>query len=567
MDRNTIVRKGLAVGIILLFAITSINQFTAQKIEKSSLPISRGNWLYVGGNGPGNYSKIQDAIENASAGSTIYVYNGTYYESFQILKSLTLIGENKYSTIIDAQKNENVMVCKVNKIAVRGFTLKNWGTYDDSGILISSQWEPGVNPNYINITDNIFVGNSTYPVAIFFYASNFNRVTDNIIMNCSGGIEIGAPHLKNVVANNTIYGGVINIWGNPRKDVIFNNHLMNGSMILKYGSNNTIRNNIIENGTDITITWVAKDTIVENNLLISSGSINLDEAVRTTVKNNTFVDSKGIALFGKNSTYWDTHLIENNTLNRKPIYYYQHASAVTVPSNASQIILGNCTNCIIKNLILSKGWGIQLGYSSSNMIYENTINGTSDSGIRLYASAHNNLSYNTITSNGKDGIEIVGPCIDNSIYKNIIINNNRNGISLDLESSRNSICQNSITSNKEEGVSCAGILNRCVENRIANNIIGVQLSYAFGTIIKRNNLINNSINGFFSVVYRFAHSNKWIRNYYEPHNARFCKIILGSIQTRFGYYPFPMHSQWQWIYRPGFSVDWYPAQVPYDIGG
>ena len=37
-----------------------------------------GNTLYVGGYGPGNYSKIQYAVENATSGDTIYVYSKIY---------------------------------------------------------------------------------------------------------------------------------------------------------------------------------------------------------------------------------------------------------------------------------------------------------------------------------------------------------------------------------------------------------------------------------------------------------------------------------------------------------
>ena len=66
-------RKWLAVGIILLFIGTAIIPSSGQNIEKSS-SASRGNWLYVGGSGPGNYTKIQDAIDNASDGDTLFVY-------------------------------------------------------------------------------------------------------------------------------------------------------------------------------------------------------------------------------------------------------------------------------------------------------------------------------------------------------------------------------------------------------------------------------------------------------------------------------------------------------------
>jgi len=55
--------KSLVIGIILLFVGTCIIPAMAQTTEKQS---SRGTWLYVGGCGPGNYTKIQDAFDNTS---------------------------------------------------------------------------------------------------------------------------------------------------------------------------------------------------------------------------------------------------------------------------------------------------------------------------------------------------------------------------------------------------------------------------------------------------------------------------------------------------------------------
>ena len=54
--------------------------------------ISKGNNLYVGGTGEGNYTKIQDAIDDASDMDTVFVYNGTYYENVFIDKTINLIG-------------------------------------------------------------------------------------------------------------------------------------------------------------------------------------------------------------------------------------------------------------------------------------------------------------------------------------------------------------------------------------------------------------------------------------------------------------------------------------------
>ena len=71
IDKNPLIRKCLAVGIILLFVGVGIIPLTAQDIEKSYLPTSISKWLYVGGSGSGNYSSIQKPGARIRNGSRI----------------------------------------------------------------------------------------------------------------------------------------------------------------------------------------------------------------------------------------------------------------------------------------------------------------------------------------------------------------------------------------------------------------------------------------------------------------------------------------------------------------
>ena len=50
--------------------------------------------------GKGKYQSIQEAIDVASNGDTIIVYEGTYYESLAINKSISLIGSGDNKTVI-----------------------------------------------------------------------------------------------------------------------------------------------------------------------------------------------------------------------------------------------------------------------------------------------------------------------------------------------------------------------------------------------------------------------------------------------------------------------------------
>jgi hypothetical protein len=129
-------RKYLAVGIILLFVGTSIIPAIAQDTKKPS-PTSRGNWLYVGGSGQGNYTRIQDAVDNASNGDTVFVFSGIYHERIHISKSINLTGEDPTSTIIDGTDVTDAMYETVyihseniEMTELSGFTIKNTKNID-----------------------------------------------------------------------------------------------------------------------------------------------------------------------------------------------------------------------------------------------------------------------------------------------------------------------------------------------------------------------------------------------------------------------------------------------------
>ena len=69
---RTYVKKPLAIAVILLFFSVSVIPSTGTTdVKQSTVTTAKGDTLYVGGNGTGNYSKIQDAIDNASDGDTV----------------------------------------------------------------------------------------------------------------------------------------------------------------------------------------------------------------------------------------------------------------------------------------------------------------------------------------------------------------------------------------------------------------------------------------------------------------------------------------------------------------
>ena len=152
-----------------------------------------GKTLYVGGTGPGNYSKIQDAIDNATDEGTIYVYNGTYYENIVIDKTIDLVGEDRNTTIIDGGDSGDVVYVTADWVNISGFTIQNSGSVylQDAGIDVRS--------HFSNFSGNI-ISNNRY--GIYLNDSSSNTVTGNIITYNADGILLCG--FSNIVLSNTI---------------------------------------------------------------------------------------------------------------------------------------------------------------------------------------------------------------------------------------------------------------------------------------------------------------------------------------------------------------------------
>jgi hypothetical protein len=69
-----------------------------------------------------HYGKIQDAINNASDGDTIEVWDDTYIENIIINKSIYLIGMHKETTIIKTELFNTISITADN-ISISGFTI------------------------------------------------------------------------------------------------------------------------------------------------------------------------------------------------------------------------------------------------------------------------------------------------------------------------------------------------------------------------------------------------------------------------------------------------------------
>jgi len=78
----------------------------------------------VDDDGPADFHTIQEAINAANPGDTLNVYNGTYYENVRVNKTLSLIGQNRNTTIINGSQTGDVVHVTNNKVVISGFTIQ-----------------------------------------------------------------------------------------------------------------------------------------------------------------------------------------------------------------------------------------------------------------------------------------------------------------------------------------------------------------------------------------------------------------------------------------------------------
>ena len=133
--RNTHTKKTRLLAIIILFLLISIPTYPLLECSTTQTII------YVDDDGGADYNSIQEAIDAAESQDTIFVYNGTYYENIVITKNITLLGEDKKTTIIDGYNDEFNLIIHISadNVNINGFTIQNSKqNYYSSGIIINN---------------------------------------------------------------------------------------------------------------------------------------------------------------------------------------------------------------------------------------------------------------------------------------------------------------------------------------------------------------------------------------------------------------------------------------------
>ncbi len=250
------------VGSILVFMLvfsSSIIPISSIVVSKTvSHPYMKGNVFFVGGLGPNNYTSIQEAVDAASDGDTVFVYDDSspYNENVVVDKSLALIGEEKQTTVIYGIGINNASVClQADGASVQGFTL----THNFHGVYIES--------NDCVIENNIITGTRE---GISIFKADHTRIEGNMIVNNTQGVY--AAFAKdtvisgNIISQNVHHG--INL-GSENTFITLNTISDNGDngVMIGWNNNTVLQNTIINNGRYGVDIWNShNNSILKNNI-------------------------------------------------------------------------------------------------------------------------------------------------------------------------------------------------------------------------------------------------------------------------------------------------------------
>ena len=322
---KNILSRFLVSQIIVMLCLSSISVLNVRAEQKTIVV-------------PDDFSTIQAAINSASDGDTIFVKEGIYNEGLELNKSLSLIGENKETTIIDGSKADIfAVIIFSNWVNVSGFTIRN---APEKGIEL---WHV----KNCKISGNI-ITNSINGVSLV--QSFHNIIEANIVSsNKYSGIRISGSAYEpnyNIINHNEIENNDVGLdffqgWNNA----VYRNNIVNNrwSLNLDDSSNNYfIENNVTNPTITLRFTFARNNTFWHNNFggkiqfldrgwllppWIANSSINFWDIDR---EGNYWSDLSGID--NNQDGIWDSpYVIYGNNTDNYPLIEPAHVSEMVIP--------------------------------------------------------------------------------------------------------------------------------------------------------------------------------------------------------------------------------------------
>jgi DNA-binding MarR family transcriptional regulator/nitrous oxidase accessory protein NosD len=250
--------------------------------ETGTLNVTKGSMITVDDDLPADYKTIQEAVDAANPGDTIFVYAGTYPEHVIVNKTVTLKGEDEEKVIVTGGGSGKVFEVTANGVSIFHFTIRDakYGVYaymTDRLVMdynIVTNYTTGL--YFYKTTDSWVTYNDIsygeYGIEAYYVYDDAFRYND-ISYNTKYGAKGYDVQLKNCFNWNYFYKNKVGYWYDPDEpldtlefdgNILEDNEIgikVNGSSTINL-TNNTLINN------DIGI------YILEASPLIMSNSLN-----------------------------------------------------------------------------------------------------------------------------------------------------------------------------------------------------------------------------------------------------------------------------------------------------
>ena len=355
----------LIFALLMMSFLVDISLFSMSALP---LPVHNVNTGF-------DYATIQEAINANSTlvGHAILVDAGIYYESVVVNKSLSLIGESKFNTVIDRMGLGSVVRVEACNVNITGFTLMN-SSFSGVNILNSR----GNNISY-NILRNNYNG-------IYLKNSSDNVIEGNDISGSEYGLHsIGSWRSfifgNNISANSN---GVHLVSSN--NSVVFGNEILSSKLngIFVSGSYyNNVTNNVIffNKGRGIRLLNSQNNVVSDNKILNSTYGLDFYSSNNNTLFNNDVSHNKyGMWLFNSG----------NNSFIKVNASFNSEDGSFLINSDDNVFSYGNFS--CNKN-------GFHLENSDDNLIFVNEISNNTEYGLRLWNSSFNVIIHNNFIKN------------------------------------------------------------------------------------------------------------------------------------------------------------------------
>jgi len=354
--REELVKKavfGITLTLLLIGLLTLAFPFGIQPVKAESRI-----WT-VDDDGPADFPTIQGAINAASSGDTIFVKAGTYFEHLTVDKKVSIIGENRTSTIVDGivggNKSGRVFYVSANSVVIKEFTIKN----GDKGVYFYRSNSSAVMQS--NVIENV--------EAVLIRYSRNSTVYGNIIANnIQRGILVTNSRDFSV-NNNSVYG---NGWYG-----IHANDSINGLIV---------QNNAYENGFDgIGIHDGCRNVTIVGNYVKDNSPLGIwvEAAYDNFIYHNNFIDNNKQVGLANSANHWDNG-VEGNYWSNYTGFDNNHDGVGDTP----HVLDGsNQDNCPLMGIF--SDFSASLGYDVhviSNSTLEDFEFFESNNTIKMYVS-------------------------------------------------------------------------------------------------------------------------------------------------------------------------------------